>query len=88
MKIPAVTDLDGCVGKHTSKNCGCSYVSDDDNRCAHFVCRATELNFEFESFRYDGQRNVRRKCQKQTPTEFNRHYAGTGCEIFYREFPL
>ena len=50
MKIPAVTDLDGCVGKHTSKNCGCSYVSDDDNRCAHFVCRATELNFEFESF--------------------------------------
>ena len=88
MKIPAVTDLDGCVGKHTSKIAAVRMSAMMITVALILFAARPKLNFEFESFRYDGQRNVRRKCQKQTPTEFNRHYAGTGCEIFYREFPL
>lgn len=33
-------------------------------------------------------KNRFRHVIKQTPQEFNRHYTGTGYEIFYGEFPL
>ncbi len=55
MKIPTAMDLDGYVGKHISKICGCSFVSDDDNHCAHFVCHATELNFGLNCFAMSGK---------------------------------
>ncbi len=45
MKIPTALELDAYVNKHISQICGCSFVNDGDNHCAHFVCHATELNF-------------------------------------------
>ena len=50
MKIPTATELNAYVNKHISDICGCSFVNDSDNHCAHFVCHATELKFGLTCF--------------------------------------
>ena len=42
--------LDGYVGKHISEICGCSYIDNSDNHCAHFVCHLKEYNFGLTCF--------------------------------------
>ena len=50
MKSPTAMELDGYINKHISDICGCSYVNDNDNHCAHFVCHVTELTFGLTCF--------------------------------------
>lgn len=55
MKTPTAAELDVYVNQHISSICGCSYTSDSDNHCAHFVCHATELRFGLTCFGMTGK---------------------------------
>jgi hypothetical protein len=55
MKIPTAKELDGYINKNISDICGCSYVNDGDNHCAHFVCHVTELTFGLTCFGMTGK---------------------------------
>lgn len=55
MKTPTATEMEGYVNKHISDICGCSFIDDGDNHCAHFVCHATELNFGLTCFGMTGK---------------------------------
>lgn len=55
MKDPTATVLDEFVDKHISEICGCSFIDDGENHCAHFVCHMTELNFGLTCFSMSGK---------------------------------
>lgn len=55
MKNITSTEMDGYVGKHISKVCGCSFINDGDNHCAHFVCHVMEYNFGVNCFAMSGK---------------------------------
>ena len=45
MKDPVASTLDTYVNTHISGICGCSFHSDNENHCAHFVCHMLEYRF-------------------------------------------
>lgn len=55
MRSPSSNDLDGFVGVHISRICGCGFHADNENHCAHFACHVVGLNFGLTCRQMSGQ---------------------------------
>lgn len=55
MRNITATELDDYVGENISEICGCSYINNNDNHCAHFACHAKEYNFGLTCFGMTGR---------------------------------